>query len=182
MKLKKILILLLIFPLISCSKPTIDDNVLGFFNESIYSNPYFDLNIRLNPTWEINTEKTFDESTISTSDFYAQKEGGFFSIQITIKKLKEIEDENDLIIRYKDEIQKLMQKNTNVVSLDTGKEILGGQEHPYILTQNVLNYDDDKIVNAYEKQFIIKKEDYIAIITLCTFHNDETDSLVSLFM
>lgn len=181
MKYKKIWIVLCLFLLSACSKPSIDESVLGQYVDSIYINNYFEFNIKLNPSWDVQLEKEFDESTISTSDLMAQKDSGFSSIHIVVKKLKEIEDETALVERYKDEIQRLIKKNITVESIEIGNEILGNANHPYILTKNIVEYDD-KTVDVYEKQFIIKKEDYIAIVTLATYHNDETEKLVSLFM
>ncbi len=170
-----------LFLISACSKPSIDESVLGQYVDSIYINSYFEFNIRLNPSWDVNTDKVFDEDTISTSDLMAQRDGGFSTIRIVIKKLKEIEDEYALVERYKEEIQKLIEENVTLESLETGSEVLGNATHPYILTKSILSYDD-KTVDVFEKQFIIKKEDYIAIVTLTTYHMDETEKLVSLFM
>lgn len=181
MKFKKIFLVLLLFLTSACTKETVDESVLGFYNESIYSNPYFDINIKLNSSWDIDTSKVFDEATISSTDLFAQKDGGFSTIYIVVKKLKEIEDEYDLVLRYTDDIKKMLQEDVEILSLDTGSEILGSKEHPYILTDNLYKYDD-KVVEVFEKQFILKNGDYIAIINLTTFHEDATEKLVSLFM
>ena len=165
-------LILCLFLITGCQSQSLV-NISGNYTDHVYTNAYFNISALLDDEWSVDTD---------TIDFYAQKNEGFYTINVQVQYDQEVEKEEDLIDNYKSKIKSKIKSRGYILNdLQTGKESFAGQVHPYVYTDSTCEYEDGTSVRFYEKQYLIKEKEAIAIITLCSFREDKTGDLANLF-
>lgn len=178
---------------------------LGTMNGGVYANEFLGLGCTLDENWTYFSEEELLELNGLTAemvqdediaemlensntiyDMYAMAEDGLVTINITLENVgvlygMALSEERYLEIASDLLESTLASSGLEDVELTAGTATFAGEEHGCIWLSASLAISEEESVPVYEMLVCIKKGNYMANVTLCSYQEDITDTLAALF-
>lgn len=171
----------------------------GKVSSNTYTNKFLGISCKLGSDWTFVSDKEIEENNkqalnmmdnedyvealqnASTfTDMMATHSNQTDTLGITFEKLTGANltmSEDKYVDSTKDSLKSgLESMGMQNVTLTTGKGDFAGKKHPYVAIS--ASYSG---ISVYEKLYIVKKENYIAVIAACTWKTNGCDSILNLF-
>lgn len=184
---KKFWIILLCTCLLSaCSSQRIEtsrlEKLCGSIVDNNYINAYFSISATFGDDWEFSVVEDNQENGSSFVVFYAQKDYGLQSVNVTIEDINYNEGEENLIDIVWDSLKKDLIKS-NVEIIDSSKEDSAYKGYPAakVSINGVVVTNENEVENIFTKHIILQKNRYVAIITVTSIKEDYTEEIISCF-
>lgn len=171
---------------------------IGKVNSNTYKNKFLGISCKLGSDWTFMSDEQIKETNkqalnlmdedytkalqnASTfTDMMATHSNQTDTLGITFEKLTGANltmSEDKYVDSTKDSLKSgLESMGMQNVTLTTGKGDFAGKKHPYVAIS--ASYSS---ISVYEKLYIVKKENYIAVIAACTWKTNGCDSILNLF-
>ncbi|MDO4468155.1 MAG: hypothetical protein Q4C49_14330 [Bacillota bacterium] len=181
-----VILLMCVFLFCGCSSQRIEKSRLeklkGSFDSSTYINGYFNISASFDSSWQIMDVEDNGSKGTSFVVFYAQKDYGLQSVNISIEDVNYNDGEEDLIYIVWNSLKKdLKNSGVDLVSENIEEFDYRGNKAFQIDTQGSLLTNEKKIVDAYVRQYVFEKNRYLAIITLASLNENRIQELSSCF-
>ena len=180
--------------------PGVKDPQLGDFADGIYTNDFLGIRCQVDEAWTVYSDAQLAQlnglvlETMTDADlveqlkksnvahlFYAAADGGHRTVNVVLENIGVVNgvllDEKTYMALSVEQLPAALQSMglTNVTAV-AATESFAGTDHAAVRVRGELSG-----VNFYEKIICIKTGSYFGLVTVASYHNDETDALLRMF-